>query len=75
MKFEEIMELNSLDKIQLVQLCNALYELLQQRPAQAPAFTFIPSNPPAPYVPPFVPVPNPWPYGPTIISSNERTQQ
>lgn len=68
-ELSERMDLAGMSKDQLVGLCNALYSLLQQRQAPAPAFTFIPVNPPAPYVPPFVP--NPWTYGPTIISSNE----
>ena len=71
MQLVELMQLNSMDKQQLVELCNALYELLQQRQAPLPAFTYIPSNPPAPYAPPFVPVPNTWPYGSTITCSSE----
>ena len=67
MQLEEIMQLNAMDKQQLVELCNALYELLQQRPAPAPAFTFIPQ---VPYV-----APNPMPLGGITICSNESPQQ
>lgn len=56
MLLEEILELNKMSKTQLVQLCNALYELLQQRNVPLPALTFIPSNPPTPFTPYVPPV-------------------
>ena len=53
MKLDEIVQLNSMNKAQLVELCNALYELLHQGmrvPMQVPQFVF-PVNTPVPYVP------------------------
>jgi hypothetical protein len=70
MQLVELMQLNSMDKQQLVELCNALYELLQQRQAPAPAFTFIPQVPYVPYV-----TTNPMPLGGITFCSNESTQQ
>ena len=50
MQLQELMDLTSLDKSQLVSLCNALYELLNQRQAVAPVFTFSPQQP-LPFIP------------------------
>jgi len=51
----ELMDLAGMSKEQLVGLLNAMYELLQQRQAPAPAFTFfIPTNPNMPYISPTV---------------------
>ena len=69
MQLSDFMQLNKMEKEQLVELCNALYELLQQRPAPAPAFTFIPQLPSLPFIP------NPMPLGGITICSNESTQQ
>ena len=66
MQLSDFLQLNKMEKEQLIELCNALYELLQQRPAQAPAFTFIPQAPYVPYV-----APNPMPLGGITICSNE----
>ena len=77
-KLEEIMELGKLDKDQLVQLCNALYALLEKRevqvqvlPAQQP---FVFSTPYVPPMPSYPTYPN-LPTGGTTASTNETTQQ
>jgi hypothetical protein len=75
MKLDEILDLSSIDKAQLVQLCNALYELLQQRPAVNPYFTFVPQQP-LPYVPPVIPYVPGFPDGTTVCANNsEATHQ
>jgi hypothetical protein len=71
MQLSDFMQLNKMEKEQLVELCNALYELLQQHQlTQTPAFTFIPQAPYVPYV-----APNPIPLGGITICNSESTQQ
>ncbi len=71
----ETMELTKLDKDQLIQLCEALWALLQ-KPQAAPVLNFVPQpylqN--LPYVPLNVPTNAPtWPGG-TTVCNNESTQ-
>lgn len=73
----EGMHLNTLSREQLIELCNALYELLRKHPVQAPQFVF-PVNPPIPYVPYAPPVsptflPTPGFPGGTVVCANELT--
>jgi hypothetical protein len=73
MQLSDFMQLNKMEKEQLVGLCNAMYELLQQRQAPSPAFTFFP---PQPTVQPFVAPNNPWPmWNGNNVICNESTQQ
>jgi hypothetical protein len=76
----ELMDFSNYTKPQFVDLCNALYHLLEQRAAQAPQVTIL--GPPAPYVPPMYPTWNagtaaPLPQGGVTICNDttESTQQ
>lgn len=74
----EGMALHELSKEQLIELVNALYTLLQ-RPAPAPAYTFIP-NPYQPVNVPFVPSMNipglgTWPTNGNAVCANNQGEQ
>lgn len=74
-KLEDIMELGKLDKDQLVQLCNALYALLENREVRVqvlPAPLPFVSN--MPYVAPMPNYPS-TPLGGITVCANETTQQ
>jgi hypothetical protein len=73
MQLEEIMQLSAMDKRQLIELCNALYELLQQRTVQAPVFIPSPYTPQLPTYPTWFNGAPQSPYQVTV--SNESTQQ